>query len=298
MATVTRENIGLLNDKIIVKVERDDYLPSFEKAIKNYSKQANIPGFRRGMVPVGMVKKMYGTSVFADEVIKSVEKGLSDYMTGEKLEIFAQPLPLPDNDSPQLDMNQPTEYKFAFEVGLKPAFSITELHSDHFKKYKVSVTDQMVNEELDRLQIRSGNLVEHDAVTAEDNVMNAVFAECDAEGNELEGGIRKETSLEVKYFNPFIREELQGKKPDDSIVFQISTAFEDKEREWISSDLGLDKEDPQASDKYFRFTITKVSFLEKAGMTEDFFNTVFPGKTLSTEEEFRNAIRLQIQAEW
>src|SRR5439155_21548426 len=127
MATVTRENIGLLTDKLVVKVEKDDYLPSFEKAIKNYSKQANIPGFRKGMVPLGMVKKMYGSSVFADEVIKSVEKKLSDYMESEKLEIFAQPLPLPENDVRKFDMNQPSEYAFSFEVGLKPEFTITDL---------------------------------------------------------------------------------------------------------------------------------------------------------------------------
>src|ERR1700712_5507552 len=107
MATVTRENIGLLNEKIVVKVAQDDYLPSFDKAIKSYSKSANIPGFRKGMVPVGMVKKMYGSSVFADEVIKSVEKGLTEYMKNEQLKIFAQPLPLEENDSPKLDMNQP-----------------------------------------------------------------------------------------------------------------------------------------------------------------------------------------------
>ena len=126
MATVTRENIGLLNEKIVVKVAKDDYLPSFEKAIKNYSKQANIPGFRKGMVPAGMMKKMYGTSVFADEVLKSVEKGLSDYMVNEKLEIFAQPLPLPENDASQLNMSNPAEYAFAFEVGLKPAFTLPD----------------------------------------------------------------------------------------------------------------------------------------------------------------------------
>src|SRR6476620_10549257 len=126
MATVTRENIGLLNEKITVTVAKDDYLPSFEKAIKSYSKQANIPGFRKGMVPVGMVKKMYGSSVFADEVIKSVEKGLQDYMSSEKLEIFAQPLPLPENDPSKLDMNQPAEYAFAFEVGLKPEITLPD----------------------------------------------------------------------------------------------------------------------------------------------------------------------------
>ena len=80
MATVTRENIGLLNDKITIKVAGADYLPSFEKALKNYSKQANIPGFRKGMVPTGMIKKMHGQSVFADEVIRTVEKELGTYM--------------------------------------------------------------------------------------------------------------------------------------------------------------------------------------------------------------------------
>ena len=127
MATVTRENIGLLNEKITVKVAKDDYLPSFEKAIKHYSKQANIPGFRKGMVPAGMVKKMYGSSLFADEVLKSVEKGLTDYMVAEKLDIFAQPLPLPENDASQLSMNDPAEYAFAFEVGLKPDFTLADL---------------------------------------------------------------------------------------------------------------------------------------------------------------------------
>src|SRR6476619_2516618 len=117
MATVTRESIGLLNDKITVKVSKDDYLSSFEKSLKNYSKQANIPGFRKGMVPTGMIKKMHGQSVFADEVIRTVEKQLSDYMVNEKLEIFAQPIPLAQQEGPKLDMNNPAEYVFDFEVG-------------------------------------------------------------------------------------------------------------------------------------------------------------------------------------
>src|ERR1700685_2389594 len=122
MATVSRENIGLLTDKITVKVAKSDYLPSFEKALKSYGKQANIPGFRKGMVPSGLIQKMHGSSVFADEVLRTVEKELTTYMSSEKLEIFAQPLPLPENDARQIDMSKPAEYAFAFEVGLKPEF--------------------------------------------------------------------------------------------------------------------------------------------------------------------------------
>src|ERR1700739_4228813 len=127
MATVTRENIGLLTDKITVNVSKGDYLPSFEKALKQYGKQANIPGFRKGMVPAGLIKKMYGSSLFTEEVLRTVEKELTTYMTNEKLEIFAQPLPLPENDARQIDVGNPADYTFSFEVGLKPSFSLADL---------------------------------------------------------------------------------------------------------------------------------------------------------------------------
>ena len=146
MGTVLRENIGLLNDKITVKVAKTDYLPSFEKALKDYSKKANIPGFRKGMVPAGLIKKMYGNSVFTDEVLKSVEKELTDYMVKEKLDIFAQPLPLPENDPNKINMGQPDEYSFAFEAGLKPEFSLPDLDKLNPTRYKITVTDQMIDE--------------------------------------------------------------------------------------------------------------------------------------------------------
>ena len=94
MATVVRENIGLLNDKLTVKISKEDYFPSFEKKLKEYSKTANIPGFRKGMVPAGMIKKMYGAGIFSDEVLRTIEKELFTWLNNEKPEIFAQPLPL------------------------------------------------------------------------------------------------------------------------------------------------------------------------------------------------------------
>src|SRR5690349_20561551 len=130
MATVTRENIGVLNDKITVKVDRQDYLSSFEKTLKTYSKTANIPGFRKGMVPASMIKKMHGQAVFTDEVLKTVEKELAKFMEDEKLEIFAQPLPLSENDARNLDVNNPSEYTFGFEVGLKPDFTVADLSQE------------------------------------------------------------------------------------------------------------------------------------------------------------------------
>src|SRR3954452_8620014 len=104
MATVTKENVGLLHDKLTLTLGKEDYLPTFEKSLKDYSKKANIPGFRKGMVPAGLIKKMYGNSLFVDEVLKTVDKEVFHYLETEKLDIFAQPLPV-DMNLGQLDVN-------------------------------------------------------------------------------------------------------------------------------------------------------------------------------------------------
>jgi trigger factor len=298
MGIVTRENIGLLNDKITVKVAQTDYLPSFEKALKEYSKKANIPGFRKGMVPAGLIKKMYGNSVFTDEVLRSVEKQLTDYMVNEKLDIFAQPLPLPENDARLIQMNKPDEYSFAFEVGLKPDFSLPDLASLKLERLKVQVTEEMVNEEIERLQIRNGKMTEPGSVSGDDNVLNVTFIESDQEGNPVEGGLQKENSLLVKYFKEGFRSKLLGKEKDDSVVLTLSGAFEEKEREWIVNDLGIGKEDPAAADKYFKMLIGKVGLVEKAALNESFFKTVFPAKEIQNEADFRIAVQEEIQQYW
>ena len=298
MATITRENIGILNDKITVKVAKEDYLNSFEKTLKNYSKTANIPGFRKGMVPTGMIKKMHGQAVFTDEVLKTVEKELTTYMENEKLEIFAQPLPLSENDARQINMNNPTEYAFAFEVGLKPEFEIADLSKAQMKRYVVTVTDDMINQEAERLQQRHGKMTEPDEVSGDDNVVNITFIESDAEGNEVEGGIRKDNSVLVKYFAEEFRPNFLGKKKDDVLTIQLSSAFAEKELEWILNDLGLSKEDPAAASKYFKILITKVGFVEKAELNEEFYKAAFPAKEIKTEEEFRNSIKEEIAIYW
>ncbi len=298
MATVTRENISLLNDKITVKIAKDDYLPSFEKALKEYGKKANIPGFRKGMVPAGVIKKMYGNSVLTDEVLRRVEKELTNYMASEKLDIFAQPLPLPENDARLIDVHSPAEYAFAFEVGLKPEFTIADLGKAKLTRYKVEVTDQMVNEEVERLQLRNGKMTEPESVTSNDNVLNVVFTESDADGNIIEGGISKDNSLLVKYFNDNFRKIWIGKKKDDFVVLKLSEAFDEKEKEWVLSDLGLAKDDTAAADKYFKVVITKLGLIERPPLNEDFFKMAYPGKEIATEEEFRAALKEEIGRQW
>ncbi|MFT4155612.1 trigger factor [Parafilimonas sp.] len=293
MATISRENIGLLNDKLTVNLSKEDYMPSFEKSLKTYAKNANIPGFRKGMVPAGLVKKMYGQSVFTDEVLRTVEKELNNYVTSEKLDIFAQPLPF-ENDSRQLDMNNPGDYAFAFEIGLKPDIhiNISELKGTF---YKIQVEDSVVEDEVNRLRSRYGKMTEPETVSNEEDVLNVKFAEADAEGNAVEGGIEKDNSLLVKYFAPEVREQLMGKKKDDTILIQLNKAFEDKERDFVMEDLGLDKADAAAAEKFFSLTITKIGFVEKAELNEEFFKGIYPEGNVTNEEEFRNAVKADIQ---
>ena len=293
MATVTRENIGPLNDKVIVKLAKEDYLPAFEQSIKKYAKTANLPGFRKGMVPASLVKKMYGQSVFTDEILRTVEKQLSDYMANEQLDIFAQPLPL-ESDSRMLDLNNPNDYSFAFEVGLKPSFEV-DIKNIHVTRYHVEITDEMVNDEVNRLKVRNGKMTEPETVDNEEDILNIQFTETDESGNEIEGGISKTNSLLVKYFSEDTRRDLMGRKKDESIIIKLSKAFEDKEREFVMDDLGLDKNNTADADKFFKLTITKIGFVEKAEMNEELFEAVYPGRGITSEEEFRNAVKVEIE---
>ncbi|OYU54279.1 MAG: trigger factor [Chitinophagaceae bacterium BSSC1] len=293
MATITRENIGLLHDKLIVKLNKEDYFGNFEKTLKTFAKTANIPGFRKGMVPAGLVKKMHGPSIFQDEVLKTVEKEMNQYLNKEQLDIFAQPVPL-ENEGTKLDMNNPGEVDFAFEVGLKPVFDV---NASNIKvtKYNVIVTDEMLNEEVERLQTRNGNMTEPETASSEDHVLNVTFTELDADGNMLEGGINKANSLLVKYFAPSFRAQLIGKKKDDVVDVHLASAFEDKEREVVLSDLGLNKDEAGSADKTFKMTITKIGFVEKAALDATFFATVYPNNEITTEEDFRAAVKAEIE---
>ena len=297
MSTVTKENVGLLHEKINLTLSKEDYLPAFEKSLKEYSKRANIPGFRKGMVPSSLIRKMYGSSLFTDEVLRSIDRELVKYLETEKVEIFAQPLP-DEVNLRQLDMNTPTDYHFSFEIGLKPDFTLADLGKAETTRYKVQITDDMINSEIARLQNRYGNMKDEETVTNEENVLNVTFTEVDENGNNLPEGISKDNSLLVKYFAEGIRTDLIHKGKNDFIIIKLQTAFEDKEREWIISDLGLNKEDQANADKNFKVLITKIGLLEKRELNEDFFRQLYPNGEVNSEADFRNKIQEEIQAYW
>jgi trigger factor len=293
MATIKRENIGHLNDKLTVQLNKEDYFSGFETSLKKHAKTANIPGFRKGMVPAGLIKKMYGQSVFSDEILKKVESELNQYLNTEKIEIFAQPLPM-DAQIANLDVNAPGNYEFAFEIGLKPAFGLN-IKDIKVKRYQVKVTDEMIQNEVDRIQTRNGKMTDPETVESEENVINLTFTESDKEGNAIEGGISKDNSLLIKYFAEKSRKQFIGKKKDDTLVIQLKKAFEEKELEIIIGDLGISKSD---ADKYFTLLITKVGLIEKAPLDETLFLATYPNQAIKTEVEFRAALKKDIEGHY
>ncbi len=297
MATITRENIGLLHDKLTVKVSKDDYLPSFDKKLKEYSKTANIPGFRKGMVPVGMVKKMYGSSIFTDEILKSVEKELYTWLNAEKPEIFGQPLPL-KNDLRDLDMNNPIDFEFGFEIGLKPDYTMAEIAKAKVTLHKVTATDAMVDEEIGRMQIKGGKMTEPETIDNEENVLNVLFTEADKDGTVVESGVSKENSVILKYLTAAIQKKFMGKKVGETVTVQLSKAFDDDKLAMFLQDLGFEKDDKEAAEKYFNLNVVKIGLVEKRELNEDFFNEIYPGKELKTEAELKNAIKEEIEKYW
>ncbi len=297
MATVVRENIGLLHDKLVVKVSKDDYFPSFDKKLKEYSKTANIPGFRKGMVPAGMIKKMYGNSIFTDEVIKTVEKELYNYLNTEKPEIFAQPLPL-TNDVAKMDINNPSDYEFGFEMGLKPVYTLAEISKAKITLHKVTATDAMVEEEINRMQIKGGKMTEPETVDNEENVLNILFKESDKDGTAVEEGVTKENSVILKYLTAATQKKFMGKKVGDTVTIQLSKAFDEDKLAMILQDLGFEKDDAAAAKKFFNLEIVKIGLVEKREMNADFFKEIYPAKDISNETELKAAIKEEIQQYW
>lgn len=298
MAQISREQIAPLHERLKITVSAADYTPGFEKALKNYAKSANIPGFRKGMVPIGVIKRMHGAAVFTEEVLHSIENELTKYVQTENISYLGQPLPEDENDPGTFNHNEPKDYSFSFEIGLKPEFSLPNFETLPTTLNVVEVTDEMIEEEINRMQQRLGNMTEPETITREEDVLNVRFEKSDAAGIVEEGAASKENSLLLKYFSEATRKELMGKKKDDTLVIQLSSAFEDKEREWVAEDLGLAKDKAEDMAQYFKLHLTKLGFVEKRALDEAFFKEAIPGKELKTEEEFKAEIRNQINAYW
>jgi trigger factor len=297
MATVTRENIGTLHDKINVKLEKGDFMPSFEKTLKDYAKKANIPGFRKGMVPMGMMRKMYGPSIFSDEVVRSAARKLEDYLKEEKLSIFAQPMIVHNEASPALDMNSPVDVDFTFEVGLKPEFEVPAVKNHaHLNRYRIAVTEKMMDDEIDRIKRRYGKVDPQELVTNKEDIIYAAYEPCDEQGNVTDADKKIEDTAVLDKMPAKLKDMIMGKKPGDIIVFRPSDVCTEEELgKFLSDPL---KAGSEAAGQYYKLTITKVGLLIPHELNEALYAEVFKNAEIKDEAEFREKIKGELSVEF
>lgn len=297
MATVTRENIGKLHDKITVKLTKEDYMPSFEKSLKQYAKQANVPGFRKGMVPAGMVRKMYGQSLFGDEVLRTAGRQLEDYLRGEKLAIFAQPMVMPVAEPLNIDMNNPGDADFDFEIGLKPDFEITPLTSKtKLTKYKIEVSDKMIEDETDRIRRRYGKVEDQETINSKDDIIYATYEFCDAVGNIAAESEKTEDTVLLEKLPAKLQEKLIGKKANDTLVIKPSEIAEGEElASFLKDPL---KQGAEAADNNYKLTITKVGLLVPRELDAELFAQLFPNDDIKDEAGFKEKLKGELAKEF
>jgi trigger factor len=297
MATVTRENIGTLHDKITVKLTKEDYLPSFEKSLKHYAKSANVPGFRKGMVPSGMIRKMYGPSIFNDEVFRTAGSKLEEYLQNEKVAIFAQPMVMPSEKPANLDMNNPNEVDFYFEVGLKPDFEITPVkNKTRLTRYKISVGDKMVDDEIERIKRRYGKTENLESVATKEDILYTKYEACDADGNVTAGAYTVEDTVLLEKLPVKLQDMLMGKKAEDTLVIRpAEVCTKDELESFLKDPLKLG---PDAADNYYKLTINKVVKLIPRDLDEELYAQVFPNVDVKDENQFKELIRTELGREY
>jgi trigger factor len=296
MATVSRENIGTLHDKLTVKLEKEDYLPAFEKKLKQYAKTANVPGFRKGMVPTSMLKKMYGQAVFTDEVLHTAGHKLEEYLSKEKLAIFAQPMALP-NDTLKLDMNNPSEVDLSFEIGLKPEFDVDAVKSKtHLTRYRVDVSDKMVEDEVTRTARRYGKVEEHETINGKEDIVYSTYELCDSEGNVIAESQKTEDTVRLENLPAKLQSIIMGKKAGDTLVLRPADIAEgDELTAFLKDPL---KQGPEAANNYYKFTITKVGLLMPHELNAELFAQVFQNAEVKDEAEFKSKIKEELSREF
>jgi trigger factor len=297
MATVTREPIGKLHDKLVVKITKEDYLPSFESALKLYGKSVNVPGFRKGNVPVGMVRKMYGQSVFLDEVLRTANRELETYLKEERPEIFAQPIALPA-EGLKFDMNQPSEFSFEFEIGLKPEFEVTPLidKKGAITHYEIAVDDKMLDAEIDNLKRRAGKVENPDVLELDTDIVYADYIKVDANGNEIAGAEKHSDVVTLESMPKKLAEQLKGKKAEDTITFVPADVCSDEEIAAFMKDaLKEDATSEEAKSASYKLVLTKVGRLIPRELNEDFYAEVFTNGDVKDEATFRERIREELK---
>ncbi|HET7360386.1 MAG TPA: trigger factor [Salinimicrobium sp.] len=275
---ISRENIDELNAVVKVDIAKEDYSNKVDKILKDYRKNANIPGFRKGHVPMGMVQKQYGKAVLVDEVNKLLQDALNKYLTEEKLDVLGNPLP---KEQDNFDWNN-ENYSFEFELGLSPEFEVNLNPEKPIVHYKIVAGEEMVDSQVKRIREQYGKLISKDVVEESDQITGTVKNEAEEIENTPTLSLENLKGEENK--TKFI-----GKKPGDTVALETKNLFED-EHELISF-LKIDHDKAHDLDIEVEFEISEVNHQELADLNQELFDKAFGEGEVSSEEEMREKIK-------
>jgi len=291
---ITKENIDDLNAVLKIKIEKNDYEDKVETVLKDYRKKATIKGFRPGMVPIGLIKKMYGKAVQLDEINKILTENIQKYITDEKLEILGDPLPKVDEQD-KIDFDTQQDFTFSFELGLTPVFELKLSKKNKINQYNIIVDEKMRSQYLENYTRRYGELKKSEQIEEKDVVKGKIEA-IDENGNVIPEGLSiEETSLGIDIIkDEKIKKEFIGKNIHDTIDFDLKKAFPNDTE--IAGILHKKKEEVADLGANYRFTFNEISRFYPAELGKELFDKIFGEGVINSEEEFMKKIEEEIVA--
>jgi trigger factor len=286
---ITKHDIDNLNAEITISVTPNDYENRVNEGIKKVQRQANMPGFRPGKVPAGLIKKQYGTQILVDEINKLLNDTIYKYIEENKIEILGNPLP---KDQTSVDFNKQKDFEFVYQLGLAPDFKVNLDSNNTFTYKTVKVDEELVEKYIKDIRRNYGKPTNPDIATEKD-VVFVDINELDETGAIKPGGIFKSTSISYERIkNENAKAKLLGVKREDKIVININDLYETALDKSVS--LGIDKEAAETTNCDLQLTVKNISHLEDAELSQELFDKVYgPGK-INSEEEFRNKIREEL----
>lgn len=293
---VSFENPDKVNGLMTLTIEEADYKEAVEKTLKGYRKKANIPGFRPGMAPMGMIKRQFGTSVKVDEINKLLGEQIYKYVNDNKIQMLGEPLPSEKQEPVDLEKEAP--YTFMFDIAIAPEMKAELTADDTIDYYTITVDDDIVNKQVDMFASRVGHYDKVEEYQAND-MMKGDLRELDENGSTKEGGITVEGAVMMpEYIKVEDQKKLfDGAKLGDIITFNPKKAYPENNTE-VSSLLKISKEEAEALTADFSYQITEISRYTKAEVNQELFDQVYGKDAVKDEKEFREKIAEGLKAQF
>lgn len=291
---ITLEENGKMTAVVHINLKEEDYIGKVNDQLKEYRKKAQMPGFRPGMVPMGLVKKMYGKAVMADEVNKTVSDALNNYLYEEKINVLGNPLPNEEKTT-MIDFDHQTDFDFFFDIGIAP--EVENPVTDDLKAtyYKIKVTDEEIDRAIQDMQKRLGKQ-EHPEAAEENDRIEGSLRELDGDKNLVPEGYSTEGVLELGDVKlKTLIKEFTGKKVGDKVVLNPKRALKDDAL--LEALLNLENGDDKLKSDY-ELEIKDIVRIEEAEVNEEFFNQIYPADELKTEEDFRKRISQELEGHY